>query len=65
MATAQSYTREYSHMQTQSRRHSVQVTTTLYDVIGAVSDQVRPGEDHLVTPAVMYLLSDCAADFLS
>lgn len=65
MATALSYTLEYKHMQRQSRRHSVQVATTLYDVIGAVSDQARPGEEHLVAPAVAHLLRDCVADFSS
>lgn len=65
MATALSYTLEYKHMQRQARRHSVQVETTLYDVIGAVSDQARPGEEHLVTSAVVHLLRDCVADFLS
>jgi hypothetical protein len=63
MTTALSYTREYNHMQKQSRRHSVQVETTLYDLIGAVSDQARPGEEHLVAPAVVHLLRDCTAEF--
>ena len=64
MATALSYTLEYKHMQRQARRHSVQVATTLYDVIGAVSDQARPGEEHLVAPAVVHLLREYGSTYL-
>jgi hypothetical protein len=65
MATVLSYPLEYSHMQRHVRRHSMHVETTLFDVIKAVSDQVRPGEEHLVAPAVVRLLRVCGADFLS
>jgi len=64
MATVLSYPREYSHMQRHVRRHAMHIETTLYDVIEAVSDQARPGEEHLVAPAVVHLLQDCVADFL-
>jgi len=65
MTTDLSCIREYNHMQTQSRRHSVQVETTLYEVIETVADQAHPGEEHLVAPAVERLLRNCVADFLS
>ncbi len=41
---------------------SVHIETTLYDLIKAVSEEVRPEEQHLVTPVVQELLSICRAN---
>ena len=48
----------------QKQRASVHVTTTLYDLIEAVSEQVPSDEEYLLTPAVLKLLRDCRAGFL-
>ena len=44
----------------QEQTPSVQVVTTLYDLIEAVSQEVRPDEQQLITPVVQELLKDCA-----
>ena len=43
----------------QKQTPSVQVVTTLYDLIEAVSQEVRPDEQQLITPVVQELLKDC------
>ena len=48
----------------QKQRPSVHVTTTLYDLIEAVSEQVPTDEEYLLTPAVLKLLKDCRAGLL-
>jgi hypothetical protein len=45
----------------QKQRPSVHVTTTLYDLIEAVSEQVPVDEEYLLTPAVLKLLRNCRA----
>ena len=48
----------------QKQRPSVHVTTTLYDLIEAVTEQVPSNEEYLLTPAVLKLLKDCRAGLL-
>ena len=43
----------------QKQTPSVQVVTTLYALIEAVSEEVRPDEQQLITPVVQELLRDC------
>ena len=43
----------------QQQKPSVQVVTTLYDLIEAVSEEVRSDEQQLITPVVQELLRDC------
>ena len=43
----------------QKQKPSVQVVTTLYDLIEAVSEEVRLDEQHLIMPVVQELLRDC------
>jgi hypothetical protein len=44
----------------QKQRPSVQVVTTLYELVEAVSEEVRPDEQQLITPVVQELLRDCS-----
>jgi len=46
------------------QKQSASITTNLYDVIEAVSDQMSLKEQYLLTPAVMKLLQDCKADYV-
>jgi hypothetical protein len=43
----------------QKQTPSIQVVTTLYDLIKAVSEEVRSDEQQLITPVVQELLRDC------
>ena len=43
----------------QKQKPSVQVVTTLYDLIEAVSEEVRLEEQHLIMPVVQELLRGC------
>lgn len=36
--------------------HSTHITTTLYDLIEAISDEVQPGEESLLADVVLHLL---------
>jgi hypothetical protein len=47
----------------QKQRPSVQVATTLYDIIEAVSEQMPSGEEYLLTPTVQKLLKSCRPGF--
>jgi hypothetical protein len=40
------------------------ITTTLYDLVEALSAEVGPGEDHLVTAAVIHLINSGRARFV-
>ena len=40
------------------------ITTTLYDLVEALSAEVGPDEDHLVTAAVMHLINSSRAKFI-
>jgi hypothetical protein len=53
----------YSSGYEKRRKKSVHVATTLYDLVEAVSEQVPPDEEYLLTQAAMTLLKDCRADF--
>jgi hypothetical protein len=40
------------------------IHTTLYDLIEAFSQEVGPGEDHLVTAALVHLINSGAVKFV-
>jgi hypothetical protein len=40
------------------------ITTTLYDLVEAISAEVGPDEEHLVTAAVMHLINSSRARFV-
>lgn len=42
----------------------MRITTTLYDLVEAISAEVGPDEDHLVTAAVMHLINSSRARFV-
>ena len=42
----------------------VRITTTLYDLVEAISAEVGPKEDHLVAAAVMHLINSSRARFI-
>lgn len=42
----------------------VSITTTLYDLVKAVNDEVGPDEDRLVAAAVMHLINSNRARFV-
>jgi hypothetical protein len=46
------------------RKKSIYVATTMYDLVEAVSEQVSPNEEYLLTPAVLKLLRDCRAGYI-
>ena len=39
------------------------IHTTLYDLIAAISEEVAPGEDHLVTATVVHLINSGQVKF--
>jgi hypothetical protein len=39
------------------------IGTTLYEIVKAVSDEVLPDEDGLVTDVVMQMIDDCTGRF--
>jgi hypothetical protein len=39
------------------------IHTTLYDLIAAISEEVAPGEDHLVTATVVHLMNSGQVKF--
>ena len=41
------------------------ITTTLYDLITAIQDTVEPGEEGLVVPTILYMLSVSRATWAS
>ncbi len=43
----------------QKQKPSAPVFTTLYDLIEAVTEEVRADEQQLITPVVQELLRDC------
>ena len=43
---------------------STRITTTLYDLVEALSTEVEPAEDYLVTAAVMHLINSGHARFV-
>lgn len=43
---------------------STAITTSLYDLVAAISDEVGPNEDYLVTATVMHLLQSGRVKFL-
>jgi len=43
---------------------SMRITTTLYDLVEAISTETGPDEDHLVTAAVMHLINSSRARFV-
>lgn len=40
------------------------ITTTLYDLVEAISAEVGPDDEHLVTAAVMHLINSSRARFV-
>ncbi len=42
----------------------VRITTTLYDLVEAISAEVDSNEDHLVAAAVMHLINSSRAKFV-
>jgi len=40
------------------------ITTTLYDLVEAISAEVGPNEEHLMTAAVMHLINSSRARFV-
>jgi hypothetical protein len=42
----------------------VRITTTLYDLVEAISAEVDSNEDHLVAAAVMHLINSSRAKFI-
>jgi hypothetical protein len=43
---------------------STAITTSLYDLVAAISDEVGPNEDDLVTATVMHILQSGRVKFL-
>jgi hypothetical protein len=55
-----------STLPTEEQSHSdvSPIHTTLYDLIEALSQEVGPGEDHLVTAALVHLINSGGVKFV-